>query len=104
MTPHRAYVATYCSPRGIRSVSDACGSFQERQPQQQRALVSSLMEKAIWKARKFEWILKTPFQILAHSNFVSQSKKREEPGSGQETEIWLPKNASINGPLKNASN
>jgi hypothetical protein len=72
-------------------VSDACGSFQEHQPQQQRAIASALMEKATWKAGKFEWTLKTPFQILAHSNSVSRSKEREKLGSGQEIEIWLPK-------------
>ncbi len=75
----------------IRSVSDACGSFQEQRPQQQRAITTALMEKATWKAGKFEWVPKTPFQILAHSNSVSQSKEREKTGSGQETEIWLPK-------------
>jgi hypothetical protein len=74
----------------IRSVSDACGSFQERQPQKQRALVS-LMEKATWKAEKFEWVLKSPFQFLVHSNSASQRNERGKPGSGQEIEIWLPK-------------
>jgi hypothetical protein len=73
----------------IRSVSDACGSFQEHHPQQQRAIASALMEKATWKAGKFEWIPKAPFQILAHSNSVSQTKEREKPGSGQEIENWL---------------
>jgi DNA invertase Pin-like site-specific DNA recombinase len=73
----------------MRSVSEACGSFQEHQPQQQRAIASALMEKATWKAGKFEWALKTPFQILAHSNSVSRSKEREKPGSEQEIEIWL---------------
>jgi DNA invertase Pin-like site-specific DNA recombinase len=75
----------------IRSVSDACGSFQEHQQQRKRAIVSALMEKSTWKARKFEWVLKTPFQILAHSNSVSQSKERQKLGSGREIEIWLPK-------------
>jgi hypothetical protein len=75
----------------IKSVSDACGAFQGHQPQQQREIASALMEKATWKAGKFEWALKTPFQILAHSNSVSRSKEGEEPGSGQEIEIWLPK-------------
>jgi site-specific DNA recombinase len=74
----------------MKSVSDACGSFQEHQPQQQRAIASALMERATWKAGKFEWVAKTPFQILAHSNSVSQSREREKRGSGQEIEIWLP--------------
>src|SRR5262249_31532593 len=34
----------------IRFVSDACGSFQDQQLPQQRAVVSALMEKATWKA------------------------------------------------------
>jgi site-specific DNA recombinase len=73
----------------IRSVSNACGSFQDQTAQQQRALATALMKQASWKAGKFEWVLKMPFQILAHSNFVSRSKEREKPGSGQEIEIWL---------------
>jgi hypothetical protein len=75
----------------IKSVSDACSSFQEHHPQQQRAITTALMEKATWKAGKFEWVLKTPFQILAHSNSASQTKEREKACSGQEIEIWLPK-------------
>ena len=74
----------------IRSVSDASGSFGDEQPLQQRAIASALMQNATWKAGKFELVLKTPYQILAHSNSVSQSREREKPGSGQEIEIWLP--------------
>jgi hypothetical protein len=73
----------------IRSVSDACSSFQQNQPQQQRAIVSAVMQQATWKSGQFEWALKTPFQILAHSNSVSRTKEREKPGSGQQIEIWL---------------
>jgi hypothetical protein len=73
----------------IKSVSDAGGSLPQHQPQQQRAIVTALMEKWTWKAGKFEWVLKTPFQILAHSNSVSQTKEREKQGSAQKLGIWL---------------
>jgi hypothetical protein len=83
----------------IRSVSDACSSFEQNQPQQQRAIVSAVMQQATWKSGQFEWALKTPFQILAHSNSVSRTKEREKPGSGQEIEIWLHKQDSNRRPL-----
>jgi hypothetical protein len=73
----------------IRSVSNACGKFEEAQPRQQRAIARALLRNATWKAGKFEMALKEPYQILALSNFVSQSKERENPGSGREIEIWL---------------
>src|SRR5207248_514866 len=67
----------------IRSVSDACAEFEHDQPQQQRAIAMALMQKATWKTGKFESVLKTPFDILAHSNSVNRTKEREKPGSGQ---------------------
>ncbi len=76
--------------QAMRAASDACAEFAQKQPQQQRALVSSVMQQATWKAGKFELTLKSPYQILANSNSVSRSKEREKPGSGQEIEIWLP--------------
>jgi hypothetical protein len=59
--------------RIIRSVSDACSSFQQNQPQQQRAIVSAMMQQATWKSGQFVGALNTPFQILAHSNFVRRT-------------------------------
>jgi DNA invertase Pin-like site-specific DNA recombinase len=74
----------------MRSLSDACSTFADQESLQQRALASALMQRATWKAGKFEMTLKEPYQILAHSNSVSQRKEREKPGSGQEIENWLP--------------
>ena len=73
----------------MRSLSDACSTFADQASQKQRALASALAQRATWKAGKFEMTLKEPYQILAHSNSVSQSREREKPGSGQEIEIWL---------------
>jgi resolvase-like protein len=75
----------------IRSVSDACGTFQDQPAQQQRALAATLVKQATWKAGKFEMVLAEPYSILAHSNSVSRSREKEKPGSEQEIEIWLPK-------------
>jgi hypothetical protein len=74
----------------MKSVSDACGTFEEAPPQQQRGLVSALLQNATWKVEKFESTWKSPFDKMAFSNSVSQTKEREKPGSGQEVEIWLP--------------
>jgi DNA invertase Pin-like site-specific DNA recombinase len=74
----------------MRSLSDACSSFMDKPAGEQQALATALMQRATWKAGKFEMTLKEPYQILAHSNSVSQSREREKPGSGQEIEIWLP--------------
>jgi len=42
-------------------LSDACGTFADQASQQQRALVSALVQRATWKAGKFEMTLKEPF-------------------------------------------
>jgi hypothetical protein len=75
----------------MRSVSDACGQFQQQAAMEQRALLSALMAQATWKAGEFEWVLKSPYQILAHLNSVSRSKEREKPGSGLYFDNWLPR-------------
>jgi DNA invertase Pin-like site-specific DNA recombinase len=74
----------------MKSVSDSCARFPEAQPEQQRAIARSLLKNATWKAGKFESALKSPFDVLALSNSVSQRKDREINGSGREIEIWLP--------------
>jgi hypothetical protein len=82
----------------IRSVSDACGSFQERQPQQQRTIATALTEKATWKAGKFEWLPKSPFQMLAHSNSVSQTKEGRNRVQGRKLKFGSPRRTLfING-------
>ena len=73
----------------MKSVSEICIGFGDAQPQRQRALATALMDKATWKAGKFESAWKSPFDKMALSNSVSRSKEREKPGSGQEIEIWL---------------
>jgi DNA invertase Pin-like site-specific DNA recombinase len=73
----------------MRSLSDAGRTFGDQAPQKQRTLTSAVMQRATWKAGKFEMTLKEPYQVLAHSNSVSQSREREKAGSGQEIEIWL---------------
>ena len=75
----------------IRSLSDSCGTFDQKPANEQRALASSLMKQATWTAGKFELALSAPFDILAHSNSASQCKEREKTGSGRNIEIWLPK-------------
>jgi hypothetical protein len=85
--------------RIMKSVSDACAGFSDAQPQHQRALVSAMMQSPTWKAGKFESSWKSPFDKMALSNFVSQTKEREKPGSGQEIEIWLGKQDSNRRPL-----
>jgi hypothetical protein len=34
----------------MQSVSDACATFEDKQPQEQRAIASALMQKATWQA------------------------------------------------------
>jgi hypothetical protein len=84
----------------MRSLSDSCRTFAVQESQRQRALAAALMQHATWKAGKFEMALMEPYQILAHSNSVSQSKEREKPGSGQEIENWLPGVGSNHDNLK----
>lgn len=48
----------------IRFVSEACSSFGDSQPQQQRALVAALMQQATWKAGKFESSWKSPWRLI----------------------------------------
>jgi hypothetical protein len=78
----------------MRSLSDACSAFADQPSQQQRALASALVQRATWKAGKFEVTLKEPYQVLAHSNSVSQSREREKSSCGQETEVWLARRNS----------
>ena len=74
----------------LQSVSDACDSFAEAPPHQQRTLAVALLKNATWKAGKFESSWKSPFDVLALSNSASQAKEREKGVSGREIEIWLP--------------
>lgn len=71
------------------SISDACGTFESQPSTKQRAIAATLMQKATWKTGEFEMVLAAPFDKLAHSNSVSQSRKREIPGSEPDFEIWL---------------
>ena len=73
----------------VRGVSESCAAFETAKADQQRALSMALLENATWKAGQFESALKSPFDKLAHSNSVSQTKDREKPGSGQDFDIWL---------------
>ena len=73
----------------IGSVSDTCRTFQDQPNDQQRAITQTVMEKAAWKSGQFEWTLKTPFQILQHSNSVSRSREKGLRNEKQEIEIWL---------------
>jgi hypothetical protein len=68
----------------VRSLSHACSAFGDQASQKPRAIMSALMQKATWKAGKFEMTLKGPCQIWAHSNSVSQSREREKPGAENE--------------------
>ena len=61
----------------MQSVSDACGSFQNQPAQQQRAIASALMQKATWKAGKFELELKQPF---SDSGALELCKQKERKG------------------------
>ncbi len=74
----------------MKLVSDACGGYQDAEPQYKRALAAELMQNATWKAGKFESSWKSPFDKMALSNSVSRTKGREKSGSGQDFEIWLP--------------
>jgi site-specific DNA recombinase len=74
----------------LRSVSDACGTFESQTSTKQRVIATALMQQATWKAGKFESVLAAPFDKLAHSNSVSQRRERDIPGSGRDFEIWLP--------------
>jgi hypothetical protein len=73
----------------MKSVSDACAGLDGTEPQRQRAIAATLMENPTWKAGKFESSWKSPFDKMALSNSVSQTKEREKSGSGQEIEILL---------------
>jgi site-specific DNA recombinase len=87
----------------MKSVSALCAGFSDAAPKQQRALAAALMQNATWKAGEFESSWKSPFDKMALSNSVSQTKEREKIGSGRKTEIWLPKKPSFQLPLCPAS-
>ena len=38
----------------MQIVSEVCATFEDEQPQQQRAIASALLQNATWKAGKFE--------------------------------------------------
>ena len=73
----------------MRAVSEPCAQFDHSEAQQQRALASATAGEGDLEGRGVRGGAETPWQILAHSNSVSQRKEREKPGSGQEIEIWL---------------
>ena len=70
-------------------VTPACAAFSEAGPQQKRAWSATLVTLT-WKAGKSESSWKTPFDKMALSNSVSQTKESEKSGSGLDFEIWLP--------------
>src|SRR5262249_8629178 len=74
----------------MKAASNACESFDQAEPGQQRALASALFQNATWKSGEFESGWKSPFDKMALSNSLSRMKEREKRGSGQEIEIWLP--------------
>jgi hypothetical protein len=78
----------------MKSVSDACGLFQKHQPQQQRAIVSSLMEKGDLEGRKVQVGSENALSDFGALE-LCKPLQRGKPRSGQEIEIWLPKNIGI---------
>ena len=87
----------------MKSVSDACRRFEDSQSQEQGAIAATLLENATWKAGKFESSWKSPFDNMALSNSASQTKERQKPGSGQDFDIWLPKERTFEWNLQSDS-
>ncbi len=74
----------------LRLTSRASELFLQQCAAEQRRLLSVVVEKAAWQDGGLRTSLFEPFELLRHSNRETYRKENENPGSGQDLEVWLP--------------
>jgi site-specific DNA recombinase len=74
----------------MRLTSHASELFLQQCATEQRRLLQTVVAKAAWKDGALHTTLFEPFEILRHSNRESHRKENENPGTGCNSEIWLP--------------
>ena len=73
----------------LRLTSRASELLLQQPASEQRRLLETVVEKAVWKDGALQTALFEPFEILRHSNQESYRKEKEKVGSGREMGIWL---------------
>jgi site-specific DNA recombinase len=74
----------------IRLTSKAAALFLERDGQEQRRLIRTLVRTAAWQGGELRLEFEDPFEILRGSNRASFRKQNQEARSGNDSKIWLP--------------
>jgi site-specific DNA recombinase len=72
--------------------SRACDTFNDQPQEEQRRLLTTVLERATWKEGTLDVTLLEPFQTLRHSNSVTTTKTNGNGTAGRDIEIWLPRN------------
>jgi len=83
----------------MRLTSQASELFLQQCATEQRRLLQTVVAKAAWKDGALQTTMFEPFGILRHSNQESHRKDNENPGTGCDSGIWLPKNPGFQPPL-----
>ncbi len=73
----------------LQLLSRASQLFLEQPADEQRRLISIVVEEASWKDRALRPTLFEPFEIMRHSNRESRRKENQNAGSGLDSGIWL---------------
>lgn len=76
--------------RTMQIMSEACRLFPAQPMDEQRKLLSILLEGGTLKGGKFEPCLKTPFSELRRSNSENSSGWNELQGNSEQLKNWLP--------------
>jgi hypothetical protein len=74
--------------------SRSCELFLAQCHEEQRRLLTMLVDRAAWRERTLEVVLSEPFEQLRRSNQLSRKKHRENEGSGRDLGPWLPRQDS----------
>lgn len=70
--------------------SIACREFDRQNANEQRKLLESVNNGAMWKEERLEVTLHEPFQTLARSNSVSATKDGAKGTPEPKLSEWLP--------------
>jgi hypothetical protein len=74
----------------MRLTSKAATLFCQQNGHEQRRLLRTLVKNAAWQGGELRLEFEEPFEILRGSNRANRTKEMQMPGSGRDSEIWLP--------------
>jgi hypothetical protein len=74
----------------MQLTSKAATLFRRQNGHEQRRLLRNLVRTAAWLAGELRVEFEEPFEILRGSNRANHTKEVQIPGSGRDSEIWLP--------------